>query len=326
MTITTRLTERLRITHPVISAPMALAAGGRLAAAVSNAGGLGLIGGGYGDKAWLEAQFREAGNARIGCGFITWSLKRHPQLLDDVLARRPVAVFMSFDDPSPFAARIKEAGARLICQVQTRRDAERALDCGADVVVAQGAEAGGHAEKRATMTLVPEIADLLARRAPETLLCAAGGIADGRGLAAALMLGADGVLVGSRFWASEETLVHPKLQAAAVAATGDDTVQTSVTDIVRHRDWPQRFKIRVLQNEFTGRWHGREDELRAAVDREAPPFHAAMEAGDARIATPVVGEAAGLIHGVEPAGAILERLVADAEALLAGAARWVVHP
>ncbi len=323
MTISTRLTERLGLTHPIVSAPMAFAGGGRLAAAVSNAGGLGLIGGGYGDKTWLEAQFREGGNARIGCGFITWSLQQQPQLLDVVLAHKPAAVMLSFGDPSSFAGVIKDAGVTLICQVQTRRDAEAALRCGADVLVAQGAEAGGHAEQRATMTLVPEIADLIAGRTPETLLCAAGGIADGRGLAAALMLGADGVLVGSRFWASTEALVHPSLQAAAIAATGDDTVQTSVTDIVRRKDWPGRFKIRVLRNAFTDRWHGREDELRAAVDREAAEFDEAIAAGDARIATPIVGEAAGLISSVEPAGAIVARMVAEAEAHLARAQRLV---
>ena len=323
MAISTRLTERLDITHPIISAPMGFVAGGRLAAAVSNAGGLGLIGGGYGDKTWLEAQFREAGNARIGCGFITWSLRQQPQLLEIVLAHRPTAVFLSFDDPAPFGRQVKDAGSILICQVQTRRDAETALDRGADVVVAEGAEAGGHAGKRATMTLVPEVADLIAKRAPQTLLCAAGGIADGRGLAAALMLGADGVLVGSRFWASEEALVHPGLQAAAIAATGDDTVQTSITDIVRHRHWPERFKIRVLRNEFTDRWHGREDELRVAADRESPTFTAAMAAGDARIGTPIIGEAVGLISSVEPATVIVERMVAEAEALLKGAGRYV---
>lgn len=325
MAISTRLTKRLGIMHPVISAPMAFAAGGRLAAAVSNAGGLGLIGGGYGDGQWLEAQFREAGNVRIGCGFITWSLKQQPQLLDVVLAHKPAAIFLSFDDPSSFSSRIKDAGATLICQVQTRHDANRALDCGAGVLVAQGAEAGGHADSRATMTLVPEIADLVAQRAPDTLLCAAGGIADGRGLAAALMLGADGVLVGSRFWASNEALVHPNLQAAAVAATGDDTVQTRVTDIVRGRHWPDRFRIRVLRNPFTDRWHAHEDELRASAQREAPAFDAAMASGDVRIATPIVGEAAGLIHAVEPAAVILGRMVTEAEQLLSGVGRYITR-
>ena len=107
MALNTRLTQQLGIAHPIISAPMAFAAGGRLAAAVSAAGGLGLIGGGYGDAGWLDAEFRAAGNAPIGCGFITWSLKKQPQLLDLVLAHKPRAVFLSFGDPEPFAARVK---------------------------------------------------------------------------------------------------------------------------------------------------------------------------------------------------------------------------
>lgn len=323
--IKTRLTDRFSLLHPIISAPMAFAAGGRLAAAVSNAGALGLIGGGYGDGPWLEAEFRAAGNARIGCGFITWSLKQQPHLLDAALAHSPAALFLSFDDPSPFARRVKDAGVALICQVQTRRDAQVALDCGADVVVAQGAEAGGHAGSRATLTLVPEVADLIAARAPATLLCAAGGIADGRGLAAALMLGADGALVGSRFWASEEALVHSGLHAAAIAATGDDTVQTRVTDIARGRTWPDAYKIRVVRNEFTERWHDHEDELRDVAGREGPAFQAALAAGDARIGTPIVGEAAGLIGAVEPAAVILERMVAGAEQLLSGAPRYITR-
>jgi nitronate monooxygenase len=325
MPIVTRLTERLGLTHPVILAPMGAVSGGRLAAAVSNAGGLGLIGGGYGDRAWLEAEMRAAGNARVGCGFITWSLNERPELLDVVLAHRPAAVFLSFDDPAPYAPRIAEAGAVLICQVQTRRDAEVALDCGAAVLVAQGGEAGGHSGQRATMSLVPEVADAIAARAPDTLLCAAGGIADGRGLAAALMLGADGVLVGSRFWASNEALVHPAIQAAAMTAAGDETVKTRTVDIVRHRHWPDRFQIRVLRNAFTDRWHGQEDALRDTLDREAAAFQAALAAGDAQSATAIVGEAVGIIRSVEPAAAILEGMVAEAERLLSGALRFITR-
>ena len=320
MPLSTRLTKKLGIQHPVLSAPMALAAGGALAAAVSNAGGLGLIGGGYGERGWLEEQFRAAGNARVGCGFITWSLRKQPELLELVLDRDPAAVFLSFDDPQPFAAKVTQADVILICQVQTRRDAERAIDCGADILVAQGAEAGGHGDKRATMSLVPEIADLLARLAPETLLCAAGGIADGRGLAASLMLGADGVVVGSRFWASQEALVHPNLHDAALQASGDDTLRTKVPDIARRLDWPERFTIRVLHNAFTTRWHGREDDLIAQAEGEAAKWRAAWSAGDSRTANTVIGEAAGLIHDVQPAGLLLETLMSEAEHLL-GAAR-----
>jgi nitronate monooxygenase len=323
MPIVTRLTRRLGIVHPVISAPMAFAAGGKLAAAVSNAGGLGLIGGGYGDEVWLREQFRAAGNAVIGCGFITWSLQRQPDLLERALEHRPQSIFLSFGDPGEFAPKIKAAGVILIQQVQSRRDAERAIEVGADIIVAQGAEAGGHGEKRATMTIVPEVADLIAQRAPETLLCAAGGIADGRGLAASLMLGADGVVVGSRFWASTEALVHPNMHAAALEATGDDTVRQSVTDIARGYDWPARFNIRVVRNAYIDEWAGREGEMRAAAETERPRYASAIAAGDARTAAVIAGEATGLIHEIEPAAIILDRMVAEAEALLAGGAGLV---
>lgn len=186
---------------------MAFAAGGRLAAAVTEAGGLGLIGGGYGNAEWIEREFTAAGNTRVGCGFITWSLARQPELLDRVLSHAPAALMLSFGDPAPFAPAIRRAGSVLICQVQTLPHARQALAAGAEIIVAQGTEAGGHGGSRATLTLTPEIADLLARESPDTLLVSAGGIADGRGLAAVLMLGADGVLVGSRLWASEEALV-----------------------------------------------------------------------------------------------------------------------
>ena len=324
MAIATRLTERLGIAHPVVSAPMDVIAGGRLAAAVSGAGGLGFLGGGYADDdAWFGREFAAAGNQAVGCGFITWALRQKPQILDAVMARKPKAIFLSFDDPEPFADRIKAAGIPLFCQLQTRADAERAIDCGADVIVAQGTEGGGHGGTRATLTLVPEIADLIARRAPQTLLCAAGGVADGRGLAAALMLGADRVVVGTRFWASQEASVHPNLHAAALAAGGDDTVRQSVLDIVRGRAWPARYTGRVLANEMVREWSGRETELQAARDGQAARYRDAAKAGDASVAATIVGEAVGLIHAVEPAAGIVARIVSEAETLLARGAGLV---
>jgi nitronate monooxygenase len=238
MTLHTRLTRRLGLEHPVISAPMAFVAGGALAAAVSRAGGLGLIGGGYGDAEWLDAQLTAAGNQPVGCGFITWSLARQPHLLAQALDRRPRAIMLSFGDPAPFAQEVRAAGAVLICQVQTAAHAKRAL------------EVGGHGALGGTLALVPEVRDLCARHSPDVLVLAAGGIADGRGLAAALMLGADGVLVGTCLYAAEEALVPPSLQQVMVAADGDATVRTSVVDIVRGRDWPPEFTIRVLRNEM----------------------------------------------------------------------------
>lgn len=192
--MTTRLTRALKLRCPIVSAPMAFAAGGALAAAVTRAGGLGLIGGGYGDAAWIEQQFAAADGERVGIGFITWSLARQPSLLSAALAHRPAAVMLSFGDPRPFVPEIRAAGATLICQCQDLSHVRDAIEAGADVVVAQGSEAGGHGAARGTFSFVPEVADELAARAPDTLLLAAGGVGDGRSLAAALMLGADGVL------------------------------------------------------------------------------------------------------------------------------------
>jgi nitronate monooxygenase len=322
----TPLTERLGIEYPIISAPMAFAAGGRLAAAVSSAGGLGLIGGGYGDADWLEHEFEVAGNQPVGCGFITWSLSKQPHLLDLAITHAPQAVLLSFGDPAPFAARIKQSGAQLICQIQSLQDAERALDCAADIVIAQGAEAGGHGDKRATFTLVPEVADLIAARSPNTLLCAAGGVGDGRGLAAALMLGADGVLVGSRLWASTEANVGKRMHEAALTANGDDTIRSQVMDLARKLGWPSRFTARVLRNRFIDRWHGREAELLAVAAQEGAKYKACWADGDPDGSNTFVGEVVGLIRDIEPARTIIERMVFEAQQRLAAAESLVTRP
>lgn len=319
--LATRLTHALQLRHPIVSAPMAFAAGGALAAAVSRAGGLGLIGGGYGDAAWLEQQFEAAGDARVGVGFITWSLARNPALLQQVLAHRPAAVMLSFGDPRPFADAVHGAGARLVCQCQELAHVRTALEAGADVIVAQGGEAGGHGASRGTLTLVPEVADHLAAHAPGTLLLAAGGIADGRGLAAALMLGADGVLMGTRLWAAREALVKDGHHHAILRTAGDGTLRTRIPDIARELPWPPGFTARIRRNAFTERWHGREDELRAALAEEGPRYKAAFEAGDPEHTAVWFGEAAGLVHAIEPAATLVERTVAEALARLRGAAR-----
>ena len=327
MALQTRLTEMLSIEHPIISAPMAFAAGGKLAAAVTGAGGLGLIGGGYGDGEWLEREFSEAQNAPVGCGFITWSLAKRPALLDLALAHSPAAVMLSFGSPVPFAPRIKAAGTRLICQIQSMEHAREAVAVGADVIVAQGAEAGGHGMVRATLTLVPEIADYLTRAAPETTLVAAGGIADGRGLAAALMLGADGVLIGSRFWASAEALVNPAFQKMAVSADGDFTIRTTVVDVARKIEWPKPFTARVMKTRFIEDWHGREAELvkPEVAAREMQRYVTAMQNGDPDNTGVWVGEATGLIQNVRPADELLQRIAGDAERLLSDKAPSLVR-
>jgi len=314
--LTTRLTEKFGLKYPVFSAPMAFASGGKLAAAVTNAGGLGLIGGAYGDQQWIENEFQAAGNIGVGCGVITWAMKDKPEVVDQILDHKPKALFLSFGDPKDFIEKAHKKDVPVICQVQTFKDAKHAIHCGAEVIVAQGAEAGGHGESRSTFTLVPEVADYICGNAPETLLCAAGGIADGRGLAAALMLGADGVLIGSRFWASEEAIVHSKMLDAALVASGDETIRSSVMDIARRLNWPERYTARVLKNGFTHQWHHDLDGLLENQDEQADLWRAAWQEGNTDVANTFVGEAAGLINSIEPAAKILTSIADEAERLL----------
>jgi len=309
MAIRTRLTNLLDIEHPVLLAPMDLVSGGRLAAVVSQAGGLGLLGGGYGDSQWIQREWRHAGNARIGCGFITWSLAKHPEVLHQALAHRPAAIMLSFGDPRPFAPAIREAQARLICQVQTMAQARQADEAGADIIVAQGTEAGGHGMSEPLFTLLPQVVDAF----PETPVVAAGGIADGRGLAAALLLGAEGVLMGTRFYASQEADGHPQAKRRIVAAESGQTVRSNVFDFSRGIRWPAGYTGRLLRNRHAETWLGREGELEARMDEVSREYAMARERGDFDIAGVIAGEAAGLIHDIPPAAEIVERVVAEAE-------------
>lgn len=317
MTITTRLTRALGIDHPVLLAPMDRVAGGQLAGAVSHAGGLGLLGGGYGhDPAWLAQQWGAAGNARIGCGFITWSLAANPSALEVALERRPAAIMLAFGDLAPFAKAILRAGAILICQVQSVRQAREAAEAGAGIIVAQGTEAGGHGATEPLTTLLPRVVDAC----PDIPVAAAGGIADGRGLAAAMMYGADGVMMGTRFYASAEALGHPEAKRRIVAAEGGDSVRSIVFDLSRRNRWPDPYTGRVLRNAHLDRWLGHEDALAAAQETVAAAYDEARERGDFDIAGVIAGEASALIHDIPPAGEIVARVVAEAAARLRGAA------
>ena len=315
----TRLTEFFDIEHPILAAPMALISGGRLAAAATSGGGLGLIGGGYGDSDWLQREFALAEGTRVGCGFITWSLARKPELLDQTLERQPATIMLSFGDLQPFADRIHAAGIPLIAQVQTLDQARQALDAGAEILVAQGGEAGGHGMTvRSTFTLVPDVVDLAAQHSLETLVLAAGGVVDGRGLAAALTLGADGALVGTRFWASPEALVSPRAQQRALRASGDDTYRTRVYDVVRRLDWPPQYNERTLSNPFVDGWHGNEPELLSSLDDAVSTFETAVAAEDFDVAAIFVGEAIGRIDKIRPAADIVAEMAAEAYRILNG--------
>ena len=320
----TAITYLLGIDHPILLAPMGGVSGGALAGAVSAAGGLGLIGAGYADPAlgwgsdeWIGAEFDKAGNRSVGIGFITWALDKRPGALDAALEREPGAVMLSFGDIAPYAAKIRDAGAVLICQVQTLRDAREAAAKGAQIVVAQGTEAGGHGADRATLPLVPAVADAVA----PVPVAAAGGIADGRGLAAALVLGAEAALIGTRFWATPEALGHENQKALIERSGGDDTLRTRVFDTARGLVWPKPWTGRAIRNAFSDTWHGRDDELRAEGPALQERFFAAQRDGDTGTAVTFAGEGLDLVADRPGAGALVERIVADAIEALAAAPR-----
>jgi nitronate monooxygenase len=317
--IETALTRLLGIEHPILLAPMGSAAGGRLAAAVTNAGGLGLVGSGYANAEAVRKELSEAGNTRVGVGFILWALEKNPSALDVALEARPAAIMLSFGDPSPFTGRIRDAGCKIICQVQTLAQAKQAAAAGADVIIAQGRDAGGHSgTTRGTMGLVPAVVDAVA----PIPVVAAGGIADGRGLAAALALGAAGVSMGTRFTASRESLWDQAMKAATLAAGGDQTEQTRVFDVVRGAPWPAIYPGRALRNAFSARWNGREDEL--AADQQAQEkLVLATSADDFSTRVVWAGEGVDLIDDIPGAAEIIERIVAQAAETLALGARLV---
>jgi nitronate monooxygenase len=312
MVFSNRLTRMLNIEHPVLLAPMDLVSGGRLAAAVSQAGGLGLLGGGYGDDAWIDREWECAGNARIGCGFITWSLAKRPEMLKRTLAHQPAAIMLSFGDPRPFSPAIHEAGALLICQVQTIAQAREAIEADAEIIVAQGTEAGGHGMSEPLFTFLPQVVDAC----PGAVVVAAGGIADGRGLAASLMFGAQGVLMGTRFYASEEADGHPEAKRRIVEAQAGQTVRSIVFDLSRQIRWPTQYTGRLLRNWHLETWLGRESELEARMVEVGLEYSAARERGDFDIAGVIAGEASALIHDIPRAGEIVERVIKEAEGLL----------
>ena len=317
MPISTDLTALLGIRHPVLLAPMDTISGSRLTRAVSEAGGFGILGGGYGDIARLEAETLKLKDfaAPFGVGFITWSLAKQPELLDIALKANPRAVMLSFGDPKPFAPPIKSSGALLICQIQDETMARQALDAGADILIAQGTEAGGHGASRTTLDIVPAIVDLAAGRVP---VVAAGGLADGRGLAAMLMLGASGVLMGTRFYASAEADGAEQAKRLICAANSGETVRGVVFDWSRKLLWPAPFTARTLINAHARTWTGREIELMQRADQIAVDYAAAKAAGNFDVAAVFAGESAGLIHDVPPAAEIVDRIVTEADQILRG--------
>ena len=318
-TIETALTRLLGIQHPILLAPMGSAAGGKLAAAVTHAGGLGMLGSGYADEKAIRRELTEAGNARVGIGFILWALDKNTAALDLALDANPAAVMLSFGDPKPYMARIKATGCRIICQVQTLEQARQAASAGADVIIAQGRDAGGHSGMtRGTIGLVPAVVDAVG----PVPVVAAGGIADGRGLAAALSLGASGVSMGTRFTATRESRWDQAMKEKAVASGGDQTTQTRGFDVVRGAAWPAIYPGRALRNDFFDQWHGKEETLQAQ-QKQVEADYLASPANDFGQRVVWAGESVDLVRDIPTAREVIERIVDEAASVLRGGAALV---
>lgn len=312
----TRLCDLFGIDHPIMNAPMGTAAGAELAAAVSEAGGFGLIGmGTRDDPVWLREQIhiaRELTSRPFGVGFIT-AFPNIGELVGISIEEEVTAISHSFMDVSPYVADAHAAGIKVLAQVQNVAQGVAAVAAGADVIAAQGTEAGGHTGYIGTLSMVAAMVEI----AGDTPVVAAGGIANGRTLAAMLLLGAEGAWVGTRFVASQEGASGQWVKQRVVEAGADDTVLTKAYDLAM--GWPFQEGLvadRVLRNDYTAEWHGHNQGVMDHREELKDQILSATQAGNVKIAAVRAGPAVGLIHGIEPAGEIVRRLVAEAEQVL----------
>ncbi|MFE9880307.1 NAD(P)H-dependent flavin oxidoreductase [Streptomyces sp. NPDC005784] len=319
MTLSTAFTKLLGVQHPIVLAPMGGSAGGELAAAVSCGGGLGLVGAGGGDPAWLARELPIVAGAGKpwGVGFQAWATNM--DMVEQTLEHGPRAVMFSFGDPSPYVERVRDAGAAVIIQVTGLDEAKQAMDLGADVIVAQGTESGGHGARhgRSTLPFVPVVVDL----ADGVPVLAAGGIADGRGVAAVLALGAAGALIGTRFQATAEALIDPSTAKALVEGRGQDTERNRILDIARSSRWPSRYTARTLGHPCLDRWRGREAELAADPSAARLAYQADLARGDVPALPVWAGEAVDLVTDLPPAAELVAILASEAGHALARAGR-----
>jgi len=312
----TRITELFGIRYPIISAPMGGHSGGRLAAAVSQAGALGTFGAVPADPDWVGEQIRYVRSQTdkpFGVGFITPFLPNFPKNFEVALEEKVPVILLSFSDPAEQVARAKQAGLRTICQVQRVEDAREALAAGTDVLVVQGNEAGGHTGLISTLTFLSLIFDI----AGNTPVAAAGGIGNGRALAAVLAAGGEGAWIGTPFLATPEAIeVSDAYKERIVGSDGQDTIYTRVFDIIEGAPWPPHIPGRALKNRFAQEWHGREDDLQSRRDELAPAYLNAKEKKDTNTAPVWMGQSAGSVKAVRPASEVVQSICDEAERIL----------
>ena len=308
----TPICDLLGITYPVIQAGMSIFTSAELAAAVSNAGGLGSLG------VWRRATtdltrqltlIRDSTSRPFAVNHVVPDLDEGNFAL--TLAARPPVISFALGDPGDLVKQAHDVGSLVMHQVTTVQQAYQAAERGVDVIIAQGGEAGGYGGSVAALALIPQVVDAVS----PVPVVAAGGIADGRGLAAALMLGAAGINLGTRFLASEEAPISPAWKHMVVAAGSGDAVKVEFLNDIYPVPGTTGYgtSLRVLRTPFVDTWHGRGDAVRHDVERLRGELQVAAQADRFHELLPTAGQSAGLIHDILPAGEIVRRIVVEAE-------------
>jgi enoyl-[acyl-carrier protein] reductase II len=307
----TALTETLGIEYPIIQAGMGGVAMAELTAAVSNAGGMGVIGGAMLTADGLREEIRKVKDMTDKPFAVDLLLAEGmPGLAQQMEAvyEEGVPVFASgLGNPAPYAAEMHRRGMKVIALVGNVRNARRCAEGGADIIVAQGHEGGGHTGRIATLALVPQVVDAV-KPLP---VVAAGGIADGRGLVAALALGACGIWVGTRFVATQEAFGHVNYKNKIVESSEEDTLVT--------RAFTGK-PCRVIRNKYGEDWLGREDEIKPFPFQlmvDGYKLDAAIGRGDTEIGFMPAGQISGLIHRLDKAEDVVRGFIAEANEVLA---------
>jgi enoyl-[acyl-carrier protein] reductase II len=323
--IPTRVTDLFGIDYPIIQAGMVWCSGHRLASAVSGAGGLGLIGAGSMKPELLAEHIRECRRETdapfgVNIPLIRGDVER---LIETVIAEDVRIVFTSAGNPALHIEKFKRAGMTVVHVVASVKHAQKAESVGVDAVVAEGFEAGGHngIDEITTLCLIPQVADVV-----KIPVIAAGGIADGRGMAAALALGAEGVQVGTRFAATAESSAHQSYKEAVVAAGDTGTILTlkALTPVRLLRN---RFALEALQAERSGVPADRLRELLGVKRERRGIFEGDLDEGELE-----AGQSSGLVHEILPAAEVVARMIAEFRrassrlALLAGGAPRMADP
>ncbi len=313
----TRFTDLLNLDYPIMNAPMSNHSGGQLAAAVSLAGGLGTFGG-TNDLGpdWFRqqiAQIRSSTDRPFGVGFITQLIEYNTTNIEIALDERVPVFIFSFADPDPWVRRAKDTGAVAICQVQSLDLARQAVDAGADILMAQGNEAGGHTGETNLLPLLVDLAELY----PDIPVLAAGGITSGRALAGAIAAGADGASLGTAFLATPEAVEVPDtFKEQVVQSDGQDTIFTRLYDLLGTRPWPDRIAGRVYRNRLVRQWDGRDAEILANREELASDVAAGRAQADTELSAVYMGQGAGHINAIRPAAEVMNDICEGAESIL----------